>query len=74
MSNNNKPTHRAHIVRKFTGKDGMERSQWIDVGSVWTHKDGKGYDVNLIALPIDGRLVIRVDEPKPVTQTEEPTE
>ena len=43
-------------------------------GSVWTHADGKGYDVNLIAFPLDGRIVIRPDEPKPVKQVEaEPT-
>ncbi len=64
MTTNSKPTHRAHIVRKYTDRDGKERSQWIDIGSVWPHKDGKGFDVTLLAFPIDGRLVIRADEPK----------
>ncbi len=69
-TNNGKPTHRANIVRKYTDKEGVERSHWTDIGGVWTHKDGKGFDVNLIALPVDGRLVIRLDEPKPTTTTE----
>jgi hypothetical protein len=70
MTTNKKPTHRAHIVRNYTDKDGTERSHWTDIGSVWTHADGKGYDVILCAFPLDGRLVIRPDEPKPVKQAE----
>ena len=68
---NKKPTHRAYIVKTFKGKDGEEKSRWLDIGSVWTHKDGKGFDVNLDALPTDGWVVIRLDEPKPATS--EPT-
>jgi hypothetical protein len=64
---NKKPTHRAYIVKTFKGKDGEEKSRWLDIGSVSTHKDGKGFDVNLDALPTDGRVVIRLDEPKPAT-------
>jgi hypothetical protein len=41
------------------------RTRWLDIGSVWTHRDGKGFDVTLDALPTDGRIVIRLDEPKP---------
>jgi hypothetical protein len=67
-SNNGKPTYRANIVRKYTDKDGVERSRWTDIGGVWAHKDGKGFDVALMAFPIDGRLVIRLDEPKPAAR------
>ena len=70
MTKNNKPTHRAHIVRKYTDKDGTERSHWTDIGGVWPHGDGKGYDVTLVAFPLDGRVVIRLDEPKPAKQAE----
>ena len=55
MSDNKKPTHRAFIVKKFTDKEGTEKSRWLDIGSVWTHRDGKGFDVNLEAVPLDGR-------------------
>jgi len=60
-----KPTHRAFTVKTFKGNDGEEKSRWLQIGSVWTHKDGKGFDVNLEALPTDGRIIIRLDEPKP---------
>jgi len=65
MSDNKKPTHRAFIVKTFTDPKGNEKNRWLDIGSVWTHRDGKGFDVSLEALPTDGRIVIRLDEPKP---------
>ena len=67
---NNQPTHRAFIVRNFQTDKGEEKSHWTDIGSVWPHKDGKGFDVTLKAFPVDGRLVIRPNEPKPVTTPE----
>ena len=70
MSKNHKPTHRAYIVRNYPAKDGEGRSQWTDVGSVWPHQDGKGFDVALIALPVDGRLSIRLDMRRADTQAE----
>ena len=69
MSDSKKPTHRAFIVKKFTDKDDKEKSHWLDIGGVWTHGDGKGFEVKLDALPLDGRIVIRLDEPKPTKPT-----
>jgi hypothetical protein len=33
---------------------------WTRIGSAWPHKDGKGLNLVLSALPINGRLVLRV--------------
>ena len=55
MTDSKKPTHRAFIVKKFNDKEGTEKSRWLDIGSVWTHRDGKGFDLNLEAVPLDGR-------------------
>ena len=65
-----KPTHRAFTVKSFKGRDGEDKSRWLEIGSVWTHKDGKGFDVQLEALPTDGRIILRLDEPKPANGTE----
>jgi hypothetical protein len=35
---------------------------WNKVGSAWLHKDGKGFNVQLESLPVNGRLVIRVND------------
>lgn len=44
--------------RKYTGKDGVERTNWTRVGVAFTAKDGVSLNVQLDALPIDGRLFI----------------
>ena len=62
---NSKPTHRAFIVRNYEADNGEEKAFWTQIGTVWTHKDGKGFDMTLSAFPVDGRVVIRLDEPKP---------
>ena len=31
---------------------------WTRVGSAWLHKDGKGFNITLSALPVNGRLVL----------------
>lgn len=36
-----------------------DEAYWTRVGSAWGHKDGKGYNVVLSALPVNGRLVLR---------------
>lgn len=61
----NKPSHTAYTVRDFTKKDtGEVDSSWLTIGSAWLHKDGKGFDVVLDALPVTGRVVVRLNEPK----------
>lgn len=49
------PTHKVYVVEG----EGDE-AFWTRVGSAWAHKDGKGFNVTLSALPTNGRLVLRV--------------
>lgn len=59
----NKPTHRIYAVAKRGDK-----SNWDDIGAAWPHKDGKGFNLKLEFLPLNGsELVIR--EPKPKSDT-----
>lgn len=60
QSTNKRPSHTVYVVDD-TGK----KSYWTKVGSAWTHDDGKGFNLQLSALPLDGRLVIRVAKDKP---------
>lgn len=64
MANNQQPTHRAYTVVKREGQDDF----WLSIGAAFAHQDGKGFNVTLQALPIDGKVVLRVpqaDEPEP---------
>jgi hypothetical protein len=69
MSDTNKPTHKAFVVKEFKGKDGTTQSRWIEIGSLWPHKDGEGFDLNLDAHPIGDRVSIRAFKPKPDADT-----
>jgi hypothetical protein len=48
------PTFFAYVVRDRAGK----RPVWTKIGTVWSHERGAGFNVELQALPMDGRLVL----------------
>jgi hypothetical protein len=54
-------TNRPHGVYVVEG-EGTENSFWTRIGAAWPHADGKGWQITLTALPVNGKLVIR--EPK----------
>ena len=56
MATNSAPTHNVFTVED-RGKD--EDPFWLKIGAAWAHKDGKGFNVTLSALPLDNRLVLR---------------
>jgi hypothetical protein len=50
------PSHVAYQVRDREGKKGF----WTRIGSVWPHADGKGFNLQLEVVPLDGRVTLRV--------------
>ncbi len=52
-----KPTHTAYVV--IEPKEGSDRkAQWHEVGAIWPHKNGKGFDLLLFdQMSIAGRIV-----------------
>lgn len=50
-----KPTHRAYLVEN-AGDD--RKPRWTEIGAVWPHKNGDGFDVVLPpGLSAAGRIV-----------------
>jgi hypothetical protein len=49
------PTHRAYSVIPREGQDDF----WLNLGLVFPHKDGGGFNIMLQALPLDGKIVCR---------------
>ena len=49
------PTHYAYHVRDTKGGDAI----WTRVGSAWQHADAKGFNIQLDAIPLDGRISLR---------------
>jgi len=55
-----KPSHKVFVVEDKDVAEGEEPDAfWTRVGSAWPHKDGKGLNLVLSALPINGRLVLK---------------
>lgn len=52
-----KPTHHAYVVE--TVPEGSERKpRWTEIGAVWPHKNGGGFDVVIPAgVAVSGRIV-----------------
>ena len=49
------PTHRAYSVIQREGQDDF----WLNIGLVFPHKDGGGFNIMLQAFPLDGKIVCR---------------
>lgn len=55
----NLPTHGVFVVEN----DGPN-AFWTKIGCAWSHADGEGYNVQLTAIPVGGRIVIRTRKDK----------
>ncbi len=62
------PTHRLYSVIG-EGKS----AQWIDLGAAWPNKDGKGFSMQIHALPLTSRIVMRKITAKPAGDDGQPT-
>lgn len=50
------PTYAAYQVRERAG----QKSVWTRIGSAWPHTDGHGLSLQLDAVPLDGRITLRL--------------
>lgn len=53
-SNPNRPTHRIFAVSQREGR----KAEWREIGAAWPHKDGKGFNLKLDMLPLNGADVV----------------
>jgi len=59
-STSKSPSHVAYQVREREGS----KSFWTRIGSAWAHADGKGFNIQLECVPLDGRITLRVASEK----------
>lgn len=50
------PSHVAYQVRDREGGKGF----WTRIGAAWAHADGNGFNIQIEAVPLDGRITLRV--------------
>jgi hypothetical protein len=65
MATGQQPSYQAFTVVKREGQDDF----WLNIGAAFMHQDGDGYNVVLQALPINGKIVLRL----PKSDTKEDT-
>lgn len=53
------PSHIAYQVR-----DGKDKGFFTRIGAAWPHRDGNGFNIQLEAVPLDGRITLRVASDK----------
>lgn len=49
------PSHDAYTV---DGED-TDKSFWTRIGAAWPHTDGRGFNLALTVIPLNGRIVLR---------------
>jgi hypothetical protein len=50
------PSHIVYHVRDRKGASSI----FTRIGAAWPHKDGKGFNIEIAVVPIDGRLSLRI--------------
>jgi hypothetical protein len=60
MKRNEKKNQTPHAVYVVEGEG--DSAFWTKIGAAWPHQDGKGFNIQLSCMPLNGRLVVR--EPK----------
>ena len=60
MKRNEKKNQTPHAVYVVEGEG--DKAFWTKIGAAWEHQDGKGFNIQLSCMPLNGRLVVR--EPK----------
>ncbi len=56
----NAPSHIAYQVRDRKGAKGI----WTPIGAAWPHEDGKCFKIQVHAVPLDGRIILRIPSEK----------
>ena len=51
----------AYSVREFENNGQTDRD-WMRIGIAFPHEDGKGFNLSLHAIPVDGKVVVRLFE------------
>ena len=61
MSNaENNTTGKAPAYIAYKERDGNKKAYFKRIGAAWPNKDGKGFNIQLDAIPLDGRVTLRL--------------
>lgn len=60
---NTRPTHAVYVV-----EGSGDNAYWTKVGAAWPHDDGDGFNITLVAMPVDGKISLRKIKAKSNTE------
>ena len=58
----------AFVAYHVKNRDGGGEGYWTRVGVAFANNDGKGFNVLLDVIPLDGRITLRVPSEKPQSE------
>jgi hypothetical protein len=65
MSNSeNTTTTKAPAYIAYQVREGNQKGYFTRIGAAWPNKDGKGFNIQLDAVPLDGRITLRIASEK----------
>ena len=59
------PTRRKPDFIAYMNRETKSGKRWVDIGVAWEHGNGKGFTVQLTAMPLDGKVVCVLPSRKP---------
>ncbi|WP_213290541.1 hypothetical protein [Bradyrhizobium sp. sGM-13] len=65
----NQKSQKPYAVYVIEG-EGTDKAYWNRIGAAWRHEDGKGFNISLSCLPLNGQLVVREPKAKPESDAE----
>jgi hypothetical protein len=48
----------AYAVAEYDAGNGKKAKTWTRIGAAFPHRDGTGFNIQLRAFPLDGRIVL----------------
>jgi len=68
MSESSKPTTSTSKTPSYIGYHVRDSKSgdafWTRIGSAWAHADGKGFNIQIETVPLDGRISLRIPSEK----------
>jgi len=65
MSNaENNPSSKAPAYIAYQVREGNQKGYFTRIGAAWPNKDGKGFNIQLDVVPLDGRVTLRLPSEK----------
>ena len=64
MTDTQSPRRNPHTLPTASANGEGKKARFTEIGVAFPHKDGKGFDILYDAIPLAGRITLRLNEAK----------